>query len=91
MIVELKINFVKIFGIGSLQGSSGTLQRFLSQTVAGGGRIEVDGQEKTLSEAETLLSSHLSTDVTDLAKFTGLETYSDPAMGNWFNLEIVLS
>jgi len=44
-----------------------------------------------LSEAEALLSSHLSTDVTDLAKFTGLETYSDPAMGNWFNLEIVLS
>lgn len=91
MIVELKINFVKIFGIGSLQGSSGTLQRFLSQTAAGDGRIEIDGQEKTLSEAETLLSSHLSTDVIDLAKFTGLETYSDPAQGNWFNLEITLS
>jgi len=44
-----------------------------------------------LSEAETLLSSHLSTDVTDLAKFIGLETYSDPSIGNWFNLEIVLS
>jgi len=91
MIVELKINFVKIFGIGSLQGSSGTLQRFLSQTDSGEGRIEIDGQIKTLSEAETLLSSHLSTDVTDLAKFIGLEAYSDPSIGNWFNLEIVLS
>ena len=91
MIVELKINFVKIFGIGSLQGAAGTLQRFLSQTDAGDGRIEIDGQIKTLSEAETLLSSHLSTDVTDLAKFIGLETYSDPSIGNWFNLEIVLS
>ena len=91
MIVELKINFVKIFGIGTASGDDGTLQRFLSQTDAGDGRIEIDGQIKTLSEAETLLSSHLSTDVTDLAKFIGLETYSDPSIGNWFNLEIVLS
>tara|TARA_R110001583_G_scaffold92963_1_gene235715 strand:- start:935 stop:1210 length:276 start_codon:yes stop_codon:yes gene_type:complete len=91
MIVELKINFVKIFGIGALQGSSGTLQRFLSQTDAGDGRIEVDGQEKTLSEAETLLSSHLSTDITDLTIFTGQETDSNPAVGSWFNLEVTLS
>tara|TARA_R110002110_G_scaffold120714_1_gene296041 strand:- start:6 stop:281 length:276 start_codon:yes stop_codon:yes gene_type:complete len=91
MIVDLKINFVKIFGIGSLQGSSGTLQRFLSQTDAGDGRIEVDGQEKTLSEAETLLSSHLSTDITDLIIFTGQETDSNPAVSSWFNLEVTLS
>jgi len=91
MIVELRINYAKIFGIGSLEGASGTLQRFLSQTDAGGGRIEIDGQEKTLSEAETMLSSHLSTDVTDLVDYTGSETYSDPALDDWFNLEIVLS
>ena len=91
MIVELKINFVKIFGIGSLEGASGTLQRFLSQTDAGGGRIEIDGQEKTLSEAETMLSSYLSTDVTDLVDYIGTETYSDPTLDDWFSLQIVLS
>tara|TARA_R110000824_G_scaffold153066_1_gene324574 strand:- start:284 stop:559 length:276 start_codon:yes stop_codon:yes gene_type:complete len=91
MIVELKINFVKIFGIGTIAGGDGTLQRFLSQTDAGDGRIEIDGQEKTLSEAETLLSSHLSTDITDLIKYTGLETYSDPSQPDCFNLEIALS
>ena len=91
MIVELRINYAKIFGIGAIAGSSGTLERFLSQTDAGGGRIEINGQEKTLSEAETMLSSHLSTDVTDLVDYTGSETYSDPALDDWFNLEIVLS
>ena len=90
MIVELRINYAKIFGIGALQGSSGTLQRFLSQTDAGGGRIEVNGQEKTLSEAETLLSSYLSTDVIDLVDYTGSETYSDPTLDDWFSLEITL-
>mgnify|MGYP003125232543 CR=1 FL=1 len=91
MIVELKINIKKIFGVGSLQGASGTLQRFISQTVSGGGRIEIDGQEKTLSEAETLLSSHLSTDVTDILNLAGTEMNSDPSLGNWIEIEIVLT
>ena len=91
MKVELRINFAKIFGVGALQGSSGTLQRYLSQTDAGSGRIEIDGIEKTLSEAESELSSHLSTDVTEIAKMIGTEQNSDPALGDWFTLEIILS
>jgi len=91
MKVELRINFAKIFGVGALQGGSGTLQRYLSQTDTGSGRIEIDGIEKTLSEAETLLSSHLSMDVTEIAKMSGTERNSDPTLGDWFTLEFVLS
>ena len=91
MKVELRINFGKIFGVGALQGSSGTLQRYLSQTDTGSGRIEIDGIENTLSEAEALLSSHLSTDVTEIAKISGTEQNSDSTLGDWFSLEIVLS
>ena len=91
MIVELRINFGKIFGVGALQGSSGTLERYLTQTDAGSGRITIDGTDKTLSEAQTELSSHLSTDVTEIADLTGTESNSDPSLGDWFNLEIVLS
>ena len=91
MKVELRINFGKIFGVGALQGSSGTLERYLTQTDAGSGRITIDGTEKTLSEAQTELSSHLSTDVTEIADLTGTESNSDPSLGDWFNLEIVLS
>jgi len=91
MKVELKINFGKIFGVGELQGSTGTLQRYLSQTDAGDGRITIDGIEKTLSEAQTELSSHLSTDVTEIADLTATESNSDSSLGNWFYLEIIIS
>ena len=91
MKVELKINFGKIFGVGALQGSSGTLERYLTQTDAGSGRIEIGGIEKTLSEAQTELSSHLSTDVTGIAKMIATEQNSDTALGDWFTLEITLS
>ena len=67
------------------------MQRYLSQTDTGSGRIEIDGIEKTLSEAETLLSSHLSMDVTEIAKMSGTERNSDPTLGDWFTLEFVLS
>jgi|TARA_R110002020_G_scaffold185477_1_gene383086 hypothetical protein len=91
MIIELRVNVAKIFGVGSMQGGSGTLQRYLSQTDAGSGRIEVsDHGILSLSEAEALLSSHLSTDVSEIANMIGTERNSDPAMGNWINLEIRL-
>ena len=91
MKVELRINFGKIFGVGALQGSSGTLERYLSQADAGSGRITIDGVEKTLSEAKTELSSHLSTDVTEIADVIGTERNSDTALGDWFTAEIDLS
>jgi len=91
MKVELRINFAKIFGVGALQGGSGTLERYITQTDAGSGRIAIDGTDKTLSEAESELSSYLSTDVTEIAKMIGTEQNSDPALGDWFTLEIILS
>ncbi len=91
MKVELRINFGKIFGIGALQGSSGTLERYLSQTDAGSGTITIDGVEKTLSEAEAELSSHLSTDVTEISDMIGTERNYDSTLGDWFTLEIMLS
>ena len=90
MIIELRVSINKLFGVGALQGSSGSLQRYLTQTDSGSGRIEIDGVEMTLSEAEALLSSHLSTDVSEIANMIGTERNSDPAMGNWINLEIRL-
>ncbi len=91
MIIELRVSISKIFGVGTLQGSSGTLERYLSQTDAGSGRIEIDGDIKTLSEAEALLSSHLSTDVSEIVDLIGTERNSDRALGDWINLEIRLS
>tara|TARA_R100000008_G_C3497177_1_gene121765 strand:+ start:191 stop:466 length:276 start_codon:yes stop_codon:yes gene_type:complete len=91
MTIELKINLSKIFGVGTIEGSAGTLQRYLSQTDNGGGEIRIDGQIKTLSEAETELSSHLSTDVSAISKIIATTTYSDQSLQDTFTLEIVLS
>ena len=90
MIIELRVSINKLFGVGALQGSSGSLQRYLTQTDSGSGRIEIDGVEMTLSEAEALLSSHLSTNVSEIVDMIGTERNSDPSMGNWINLEIRL-
>lgn len=90
MTVELKVNLPKIFGAGSIQGSAGSLQRYLSQTDNGDGEIRIDGQLKTLSEAESELSSHLSTDVSMISKIIATSTYSDQSLSDTFTLEIVL-
>tara|TARA_R110000824_G_scaffold71188_3_gene182439 strand:+ start:1561 stop:1833 length:273 start_codon:yes stop_codon:yes gene_type:complete len=90
MIIELRVSINKLFGVGALQGSSGSLQRYLTQTDSGSGRIEIDGVEMTLSEAEALLSSHLSTNVSEIVDMIGTERNSDPTMGSWINLEIRL-
>ena len=66
------------------------MQRYLTQTDSGSGRIEIDGVEMTLSEAEALLSSHLSTNVSEIVDMIGTERNSDPTMGSWINLEIRL-
>jgi hypothetical protein len=91
MTVELKIKLSKIFGVGTTQGSSGTLQRYLSQTDSGEGEIRIDNEIKSLSEAEAQLSSYLSTDISMMAKLIGTETNSDPELADWFTLEILLS
>ena len=90
MTVELKVNLSKIFGAGSIQGSAGSLQRYLSQTDNGDGEIRIDGELKTLSEAESELSSHLSTDVSMISKIIATSTYSDQSLSDTFTLEIVL-
>ncbi len=91
MRIELKIKLAKIFGAGSMQGSAGTLQRYLSQTDNGGGEIRINGEVKSLAEAESDLSSYLSTDVSMNSKTIASSTYSDPELSDTFTLEIVLS
>jgi len=91
MTIELKIKLAKIFGVGSMNGSSGTLQRYLSQTDNGDGQIQINNEIKSLSEAEADLSSFLSTDVSMSAKIISTSSCSDPEIDDWFTLEIVLS
>jgi len=91
MTIELKIKLAKIFGVGSMNGSSGTLQRYLSQTDNGDGQIRINSEIKSLSEAEADLSSFLSTDVSMSAKIISTSSCSDPEIDDWFTLEIVLS
>ena len=89
MRIKLRIRLSKIFGVGSIQGSAGTLQRYLSQTDNGGGTIRINGVLKSLSESELELSSYLSIDVSG-SKIINSETNSDPDIGDWFTLEINL-
>jgi len=91
MTVELKIKLAKIFGVGSMQGTTGTLQRYLSQTDNGQGEIQINNEMKSLSEAEAELSLYLATDVSMIAKIVSSSSSSDPAVPDWFTIEIILS
>lgn len=90
MEIEIRVGVGKLFGVGSLQGTSGSLQRYISQTSAAGGIIYINGIIKTLSEAETELSSYLSTDVSGLVLLKGSSTSPSLSYEDVINLEIVL-
>jgi|7_EtaG_2_1085326.scaffolds.fasta_scaffold88098_2 hypothetical protein len=58
-------------GLGTLSGSSQTVERILTQTDHGGGIILVDGAETSLASAQSTFAADLSTNVGADLRLTG--------------------
>ena len=71
----------QIGGIGSLQGSSGTMKRILTQVDSAGGGVWIDGNPATLAEAQSFLGSAYEASASDKLIIIGGDSGNDPTSG----------
>ncbi len=70
----------QIGGVGTLQGSSGTMKRILTQVDTAGGQIWLDDELVTIAAAELALGDQWEDTADQKLIIVGDETSNDPAL-----------
>ena len=79
----------QIGGTGSLQGSSGTMKRILTQVDSAGGGMWIDGIAATLAEVQTLLGSAYEDSASNKLIITGGVSGNDALMTQSITIKYV--
>jgi len=69
----------QIGGVGSLQGSSGTMKRILTQVNNAGGSMWIDGDPATLTEVQSSLGSAYEASASGKLIIIGGDSGNDPS------------
>jgi phosphopentomutase len=68
----------QIGGVGSLQGSSGTMKRILTQVDNAGGEMSLDGVTATLAEVQSFLGDAYEASASSKLIIIGGDSGNDP-------------
>jgi hypothetical protein len=69
----------QIGGVGSLQGSSGTMKRILTQVNNAGGEMGLDGESATLAEVQSFLGDAYEASASGKLIIIGGDSGNDPS------------